>query len=388
MHEPHLHLFLPTTIYFDGETYYIQRVDIFNEATKHFSLTLYSRIEKITKDEITTKHLNPLTKEITFIDFFADVSFNHFFSKRKQYRQKLLSLPTDELYLVFYPFKIISILLAWYLKNRKLTLWVRTDWTSIQQSRYMRNKDGVLKALQRSLTYPIISVLYRAISRHILRKNLVFYTANATIDPDNHLNQHEIISTPILNRDTDLIKTNRTNTICFVGNEEPRKGLYFLLQALQKLPQETRPTLHIIGLFKIKNTKNLQLAKNLNITYHGPIYDREKFYDVLAQCDILAMPSIGEKQGKVQLEAMSVGVVPICADSGGTYQTIHNYYNGLLHRPADSNNLAQQIRKLQENPELFEQLKTNGLAYSKTLSLDDQVAKMATIIKNHYLYEK
>ncbi|MBS8122306.1 glycosyltransferase [Candidatus Vampirococcus lugosii] len=38
---------------------------------------------------------------------------------------------------------------------------------------------------------------------------------------------------------------------------------------------------------------------------------------------------------KTQLEAMSVGVVPICADEGGTYRTIDNYYNGSLFKKLD-----------------------------------------------------
>ena len=96
------------------------------------------------------------------------------------------------------------------------------------------------------------------------------------------------------------------------------------------------------------------------------------------------MPSYGEKQGKVQLEAMSVGVVPICSDSGGTYRTIDNYYNGLLFKEGDWKDLKQKINLLYKDKELYEDLKQNGLEYIKDKSVEKQVEKMAKIINNYY----
>ncbi|UFX82752.1 glycosyltransferase family 4 protein [Candidatus Absconditicoccus praedator] len=122
----------------------------------------------------------------------------------------------------------------------------------------------------------------------------------------------------------------------------------------------------------------------MNIKFHGKIYKRDLFYEKLAQNDILIMPSFGEKQGKTQLEAMSVGVVPICSDGGGTYRTIDNYYNGLLFKQLDWKDLAKNIDMLYEKPELYKDLKQNALEYIQELSLEKQVKKISKTINNYY----
>lgn len=122
----------------------------------------------------------------------------------------------------------------------------------------------------------------------------------------------------------------------------------------------------------------------MNIKFHGKIYKRDLFYEKLAQNDILIMPSFGEKQWKTQLEAMSVGVVPICSDWGWTYRTIDNYYNWLLFKQLDWKDLAKNIDMLYEKPELYKDLKQNALEYIQELSLEKQVKKISKTINNYY----
>jgi glycosyltransferase involved in cell wall biosynthesis len=134
----------------------------------------------------------------------------------------------------------------------------------------------------------------------------------------------------------------------------------------------------------ISKKNNKQLADNLDIKLHGKIYQRNRFYQKLADNDMLVMPSFAEKQGKVQLEAMSAGVVPICSDSGGTHRTIDNFHNGLLFPPGNSQQLAEKIQSLYGDKYLYNHLQKNGLDFIENLSLEDQVAKMSEITKNFF----
>jgi glycosyltransferase involved in cell wall biosynthesis len=82
---------------------------------------------------------------------------------------------------------------------------------------------------------------------------------------------------------------------------------------------------------------------------------------------------------------MSAGVVPVCADSGGTHQTMDNFYNGLLFKERDISELASQIQLLYKNPSLHKNMQSNGLKTIQNLSLERQCYKMASIITNRYL---
>ena len=378
-----LYYILPTIVYKHGNIYYsIRRPFIFEELTKHFSLKIYAQIQTVDDDKIS--NLLPYSDKIEFFDFFEESGFFHFFKNYTHYKKKLLNISQNELCFVQYPYKITSMGVAWILRRRKLTIWVRSDTAEILLSPYVMYADGILKGLQRSLVNPLQTIFYKFFSKIIFRSNLIFYTANVTIDKKNHQNQHEIISCPVFNDDPDLIKTNFTNSICFVGDENPRKGLTTILQALQAIPKDSRPTLSIIGVTEFKKYKNIKIAQNLNIIFHGPIYKRKEFFETLSRCDMVIMPSFGEKQGKVQLEGMSCGVVPICSDSGGTYYTIHNYYNGLLFKQGDYRGLAMMIQLLYSNQALYYSLQENGLQYTKTISLEKQIELMSTVIQNHY----
>jgi len=166
----------------------------------------------------------------------------------------------------------------------------------------------------------------------------------------------------------------------FVGDESNQKGLQFLLNALDLIDKDFELT--IIGIDKL--SRYSEYTSKLNINCLGLIYDNEQFYDELAKHDILIMPSLCERQGKVHIEAMSAGVVPICSDSGGTYTTIDNYYTGLLFEEKSVNELVEAINRLYNQPQLYRTLQQNGVEYTQELTLEEQVHKMATIIQHHY----
>jgi len=377
-----LHLIVPFSVYRHNGQYFLPHNSHYIELIKHFELKLYVKIKEVSS--LDASKLTALPPEIECISFFSDLSLRDFVKKYYFYKTSLLSLPKDELYMVYYPFKINSIFLAWILRRRKLSIWVRSDTNAVHLSKHMIFSEGFRKGMIRVLLNPLKSFIYSLITRGIFKNNYIFYSGNIIFNVKNHRTQSEIISCPKLNTDMALVKKELTYNIAFVGNENPRKGLSVLLSALQQSYLREKITLNIIGVETLKNKTNKTLANGLIIKFHGPVYERDAFYHKLAQNDIVVMPSFAEKQGKVQLEAMSVGAVAVCSDSGGTYCTVKNYYNGLLFTPGDSKELCHIISLLYNDPLLYESVRMNGAKYVSELSPEKQIWQMAKTIQNFY----
>ncbi|MGM0629511.1 MAG: glycosyltransferase family 4 protein [Patescibacteria group bacterium] len=385
-----LHFITLGKIYNINGKYYTQKPVkqppvIIREFSKDFDITTHLSIKKEAEEHKMS--LFPLSSDDgrVFEHFIDKEGLLHFLRNFFYYRKKILSLPEDDIYFLNYPYRRILMVCAFILRKRKLVIWVRTDSVGIQRSNHFKIYGFNLKAIINTLINPFKSFVFILFSKIIFRNNLIFYSGNITINKNDHLNQHEIISCSIFNEDRTLIKKEKNFNIVFVGNESnERKGMGVFLKALRECGLKDKLSINIIGSDEFKIRRHKKLSEGLNVKFHGRISDRTKFYKILSQNDILVMPSFGEKQGKVQLEAMSVGVVSVCSDSGGTYKTISNYYNGLLFKPGDHRQLCDKIKLLYEDDDLYEDLKSNGLEYINHLSLEKQAREMSAIIKNYY----
>ena len=371
-----LNFFWPSIIYECEGEYYIRRAWFHNELTDHFSLRLFAKVEK--RDSVDEAKFQQLDPEIDCIDFFHQTDSVHFLKNYRRYKKEILQQTnTDsDLFFIMYPYRKTSIFLANILSDTDLTIWVKSDYVGL----FGVHDDIGLRLTFKKMISPAISFIYPRVTERLFHGNVIFYTGDILYDRDNHLTQYGITSLSSLNADPSRIDRSIKNKIVFVGTESNRKGLRFLLEALQRVERDLKLT--IIGIDEL--SKYSGYAPELDIKCLGRIYDNEIFYNELAKHDILVMPSICERQGKVHIEAMSAGVVPICSDSGGTYTTIDNYYTGLLFEEKNVESLTNAIKKLYDRPSLYRTLQQNGLEYTEDLDIEDQVDKMATIMKNQY----
>jgi glycosyltransferase involved in cell wall biosynthesis len=79
---------------------------------------------------------------------------------------------------------------------------------------------------------------------------------------------------------------------------------------------------------------------------------RKDVSQILAACDIFAMPSFEEPFGMVYLEAMAMNRPVIALDNGGTREVVEHGKSGLLSLPQDIDTLAANILTLINDPEL------------------------------------
>ncbi|HET9592833.1 MAG TPA: glycosyltransferase, partial [Solirubrobacterales bacterium] len=79
---------------------------------------------------------------------------------------------------------------------------------------------------------------------------------------------------------------------------------------------------------------------------------REDVPELLAACDVFALPSLYEGSSLAVLEAMAAGTPIVSSAIGGTEELIADGRSGLLVAPGDSEGLAAALRRVLGDPEL------------------------------------
>jgi glycosyltransferase involved in cell wall biosynthesis len=156
----------------------------------------------------------------------------------------------------------------------------------------------------------------------------------------------------------------------FVGTLAPHKGCDTLIRAFRRLPRELEATLDIYGnlnRFKRFLKELRRLAGNdERINFAGP-FQRERVGQVLSELDVLVVPSRWyENQPGVILEAFAAGIPVVATDLGGMSEFVKHEENGLLFQLENAEDLAHQLRRLGEEPELTEKLRA-GIGPVKTV---------------------
>lgn len=152
---------------------------------------------------------------------------------------------------------------------------------------------------------------------------------------------------PILKKD---------NQFCAVGWMQPKKGFDILLKAFSILYKE-KPEVKLILGGDGPERENLQkLAQTLNIeeavTFAGAL-PRENVRLLMAESACFVLSSHVETFGVVVIEALSQGT-PVVATKCGGPESIIVSGDGILVEVADANALAQAMKEVGENPELYD----------------------------------
>ncbi len=132
--------------------------------------------------------------------------------------------------------------------------------------------------------------------------------------------------------------------ILFVGSGFERKGLKFLLQALEFLSPDNW---HLLLMGKGNWSRYLPFAsKESQKKIHclEPVDDLEKYY---ASADIFVLPSIYEPFGNANLEALASGLPVVTSRKSGAAEIIEHGENGrVIENPSDPKEIAQNISSL------------------------------------------
>ena len=163
------------------------------------------------------------------------------------------------------------------------------------------------------------------------------------------------------------LEKNSKLTIGIVGQIGHRKGHIFLLEALREMVERfPELMLWIVGTEPDHSTEAyterlLRSVERWKLQGHVKFWGfRPDIPEILAQLDVLVLPSLQEPFGKIVIEAMAVGVAVVASKVGGVPEIVLDGESGLLAPPADAVGLREALMTLLSDPELRNKIAAAG----------------------------
>lgn len=167
------------------------------------------------------------------------------------------------------------------------------------------------------------------------------------------------------------------------ANYRPRKGVDFLVDAMERLPADIPAHLLLVGRMDAKElTRRIQNSPARDRIHRSGF--RDDAPRVSAACDIFCLPST-KREGlpRAVIEAMAYRVPPIVTDSGGSPELVVDGVSGLVVPPSDGVAIAKAIELLFRDENLR---RTMGEAARKRIEIDFH--NDDTVRKTIALYEE
>ena len=143
--------------------------------------------------------------------------------------------------------------------------------------------------------------------------------------------------------------------ILFVGGDFVRKGGDDLLEAVRYLGDSAE-----LDLVTASAPPSPPGSPRIRV-HMGLDHSSEQLFDLYRRADVFVLPSRGECYGHVICEALASGLPVVACDVGAVRELVLDGYNGLLVPPGSPARLAEAIRMLVEQPELWRIFGERGL---------------------------
>jgi glycosyltransferase involved in cell wall biosynthesis len=175
--------------------------------------------------------------------------------------------------------------------------------------------------------------------------------------------------------------------VLFLGNLSERKGVSDLLRALATPGFDTaKLQVCLAGGGDVPAYQAMAriLGVESFVQFEGWC-DQARVAELLAQADVLVLPSYDEGLPLVILEALAHGVAVVCTPVGEIPSALSDGINALFVTPGDIEGIAQALQKLLAEPEQLERLGRNGrLLYEQEFSIARFFASVARIHQRHF----
>ena len=217
--------------------------------------------------------------------------------------------------------------------------------------------------------YPFHSVLFFIRTNYLRR---LLNKVDLIISPSNFLRkkfiEHGLSEEKIIFSDnginTNLLRPYKSNPnnklrFSFIGSVMPHKGVHVLLEAFNKLTN-SNAELRVYGdsRFAPNYYERLKLMATSSSIKFVDSFDNNRVYEILAETDVLVVPSIWYENSPLTIhEAALAGVPVITSNIGGMAELIERMKNGLLFQVEDTNDLYEKMKLLIDNPRLIKELK-------------------------------
>jgi glycosyltransferase involved in cell wall biosynthesis len=172
--------------------------------------------------------------------------------------------------------------------------------------------------------------------------------------------------------------------ILFLGNLLERKGISDLLHAAAALPKDTKPwRLIAAGGGDLDRYKALvaELGIADRVEFAGWV-DQARARALLAESDVLALPSYDEGLPLVILEALGMGTPVLCTPVGAIPEVLEDGHTAIFAKPGDRADLSRALRRLIDDDALRATLSREGLAlYARRFTLNAFIASLFDVYR-------
>ena len=154
------------------------------------------------------------------------------------------------------------------------------------------------------------------------------------------------------------MEPHQPRRLVFIGRLNPQKNPVFFIDALAHL-RDAMWTLTFIGDGPLMGEVKAAIARHRlenRIALTGWL-EPAKVHAILADGDILCMPSVSEGMPVVGVEALKYGLAIVASDIPGLRDVIDDGVNGCLVPPGDLAAFAQRLRRLIENESMLAAMK-------------------------------
>ncbi|MGK7918347.1 MAG: glycosyltransferase [Prochloraceae cyanobacterium] len=179
-----------------------------------------------------------------------------------------------------------------------------------------------------------------------------------------------------------LPQVDRTVKLIFLGRLTPDKGWNFTFEAfatVSKIVALDNVAILVIGDGPMRDEIAQKLSVfTANIHLLGRV-SPEHIPALLANSDIHITASEKETRGLTVLEAFASGIPVLAPRAGGVVENIDDGKNGFLFTPKDSQDFAQKLKQLVENPELRQAMGENARVSIASCSWEQAVKNLVRI---------
>ena len=179
----------------------------------------------------------------------------------------------------------------------------------------------------------------------------------------------------------------------FVGSLVWYKGGEVMVRAVRRLQEAglgARVQLNVYGSFDPEGDPHHaeleRLAQGAPIEFHGR-FDNSRLSEVYREIDVLVVPSLWYENSPITIHEAYLTETPVLASNlGGMAEFVRDEVDGLLFGVGDDEDLARQMRRLADEPDLLEKISNADWMEIKTIQengveMQARYRALATIVR-------
>jgi glycosyltransferase involved in cell wall biosynthesis len=167
-----------------------------------------------------------------------------------------------------------------------------------------------------------------------------------------------------------------------VGSLASGKGQGFLLQTFARFVElRSDVILLLVGDGEYREElvqQTMRLGIRNSVIFTGCLTNAQ---DIIANLDLLVLPSLSEAFGRVLLEAMQAETAIVATNVGGIPEVVEHEYNGLLVRYGDEEGLQKAMERILTDEDLRFRLIKNGRQTVDRFSMGNYTADLESIYR-------